>query len=127
MSRLLESACADLSLAHYRVLAAVAAGEGRASRVAARLALGKPTVSANVDALCRRGLLTRDDVSGDQRAVALRLTAEGERVLAEAERSMLARLEQVLGHTDDPVRTADGIARLGVGLDALADERMAAR
>ena len=68
LARVLERASGDLSMAHYRVLAAVADGDERASRVAARLALGKPTISASVDALCRRGLLTREDVVHDQRA-----------------------------------------------------------
>ena len=68
-SRLLERATDELSLGHYRVLAAVAAGEERASRVASRLALGKPTVSATVESLCERGLVARARVAGDQRVV----------------------------------------------------------
>src|SRR6059058_1194066 len=59
LSRLMERASGDLSLAHYRVLSAVADGDQRATRLAERLALGKPTISASVDALCRRGLLAR--------------------------------------------------------------------
>ena len=77
LARVLERASGDLSMAHYRVLAAVADGDERASRVAARLALGKPTISASVDALCRHGLLTREDVEHDQRATTLRLTDAG--------------------------------------------------
>ena len=84
-SRLLERASGDLSLAHYRVLAAVASGEERASRVAARLALGRPAISAAVDSLGQRGLLDRVEVEGDARAVALSVTAAGQRVLAQAE------------------------------------------
>src|ERR1700685_3261276 len=76
-SRLLERASGELSLAHYRVLSAIASGDERASRIAARLALGKPTVSAAVSALCRRELLTRSDVAADQRAAALELTEAG--------------------------------------------------
>src|SRR6478735_10694210 len=96
LSRVLERACPDLSLPHYRVLAAVADGDERASRVAARLALGKPTVSASVEALCRRGLLTREDVAHDQRAVTLRLTTAGETALREAEQAMTSRLAAIL-------------------------------
>src|SRR2546430_2043870 len=84
LSRVLERGTGELSLAHYRVLAAVADGHERASRVAARLALGKPTISASVDALCRRGLITRD-AAEDQRAATLRITEAGSALLAEVD------------------------------------------
>lgn len=124
-SRVLERASGDLSLPHYRVLAAVADGDERASRVAARLALGKPTISASVDALCRRGLLTREDTAADQRAITLRLTPAGRRVLARAETAMTARLDAVLAHTSQRTHVIAALGQLGAGLDRLADERMA--
>jgi len=124
ISRVLERACGDLSPAHYRVLSAVADGDERASRVATRLALGKPTVSASVDALCRRGLLVREDVAADQRATALRLTPDGVAVLDATEHAMLVRLRSVLEHSDDPQREVTALARLGNALDRLADERL---
>ena len=127
MSRLLERASGDLSLAHYRVLAAVADGDERASLVATRLALGKPTISASVDALCRRGLLLREDVAHDQRASALRLTAAGEDLLRDTEAAMTARLDAVLARTPRGADSAAALARLGTGLDRLANERLAAR
>jgi DNA-binding MarR family transcriptional regulator len=126
VSRLLERACGDLSLAHYRVLAAVADGDERASRVARRLALGKPAISASVDTLCRRGLLTRESAA-DQRAITLRLTAEGRTVLAEAEAAMTARLATVLARTSRPGEVTAVLGRLGAGLDRLAEDRAAAR
>ena len=46
----------SLGLAHYRFLALVAGGDERASRLAERLALGKPAVSAAVGALVAQGL-----------------------------------------------------------------------
>ena len=127
LSRMLERACPDLSLAHYRVLAAVAAGDKRASRVAARLALAKPTISASVDALCKRGLLVREEVAGDQRAIALHLSADGERLLAEVEDTMLARLGDVLARTPDAAAAVTALASLGAALDEIAEERLAAR
>lgn len=127
LARLLERACPELSLAHYRVLAAVASGDRQASRVAARLALAKPTISASVDALCRRGLLTREDVAGDQRASALRITPSGRAVLHEAEAAMLARLERVLSRTPDGAAAVAALTRLEPLLDEIADERLAAR
>jgi DNA-binding MarR family transcriptional regulator len=127
LSRMFERTFADLSLAHYRVLASVAAGDQQASRVAARLALAKPTISASVEALCQRGLLVREHVAADQRAVALRMTPAGERLLADTEAAMLARFGQVLERLPEPASTVRGLAELGPVLDALADERLASR
>lgn len=125
LSRLLERASGELSLAHYRVLAAVADGDERASRVATRLALGKPTISAAVDALCKRGLLSRDTVAGDQRAAALRVTALGKAMLADVDTAMVERLDAVLRHVDDPGALLSALEKVGPALDRLYDERLA--
>lgn len=79
LARALERSSGDLNLAHYRVLAAVADGDERASRVAERLALGKPTVSAAVESLCKRGLLAREVADDDRRAATLSPTPAGKR------------------------------------------------
>jgi DNA-binding MarR family transcriptional regulator len=126
LSRLLERGAGELSLAHYRVLAAVADGDERASRVAARLALGKPTISASVDALCRRGLLSRDAAS-DQRATTLRITPAGQALLAEVDTALVTKLQVVLGEVDDPAAVIAALRSLGTALDSAADARMAAR
>ncbi len=122
-SRLLERASSDLSLAHYRVLAAVASGEQRASRVAARLALGRPAISAAVDSLGQRGLLDRVDVEGDGRGVALSVTAAGSQVLARTEAEMAGRLGDLVAHTEDPPRVLEALAWLGPAIDALREGR----
>lgn len=119
LSRVLERASRELSLSHYRVLSAVAAGEERASRVAERLQLGKPTVSAAVEALCRAGLLLRTQVAGDQRAVSLQLTAEGEQTLARVEAEMVRAVEALFARTPDPASTAQALVWLGAALDEL--------
>jgi DNA-binding MarR family transcriptional regulator len=127
MTRVLEHACEDVSLAQYRVLAAVADGDERATRLAERLALGKPAISASVEALCRRGLLARADVAGDQRAVALRLTPAGEQVLARTEAVMLTSLDAVLAHTPERQSVVPALVHLGSGLDRLVAERRSAK
>jgi DNA-binding MarR family transcriptional regulator len=127
MARQLERSSGDLNLAHYRVLAAVADGDERASRVADRLALGKPTVSAAVESLCKRGLLAREDAAEDRRAATLSLTADGEAALAEVEAVMIERLDDLCARTPDPDRVLDSLARLGDALDEVAAERAAAR
>jgi DNA-binding MarR family transcriptional regulator len=127
MSRVLERSSEGMSLAHYRVLAAVADGDERASLVAARLALGKPSVSAAVDALTKRGLLARSDVERDGRAAALSLTPAGETALAEVEAEMLARVTRLADRTPDREGVLRALASLGVALDEALAERLAAR
>ena len=128
LSRLFERACGELDLAHYRVLAAVAEGERRASHVAARLALGKPAISASVDALCRRGLLVREPSEADQRVVTLQLTPAGEQLLAQTEAAMLRAAGRCAPARGRPrTRPSMSLAQLGGALDDLAAERLATR
>ncbi|HSY15081.1 MAG TPA: MarR family winged helix-turn-helix transcriptional regulator [Jatrophihabitantaceae bacterium] len=126
VSRMLERSSPELSLAHYRVLSAVAAGDGRASRLARRLALGKPAISAAVEALCRRGLLLRGGVDGDQRAAALSLTAEGSAILDAAQAEMIAVVARLCSRTADGARVMESLAALGAAFDEVVVERMAA-
>ena len=102
-ARSLEQAAGDLTLAQYRVLAYVAAGAARSSLVARGLALAKPTVTAAVDGLVERALLTREAVVGDRRSLRLAVTRAGEAALRDAERSMGGRLDEILEYAQDPV------------------------
>ncbi|GAA3524226.1 hypothetical protein GCM10022222_03270 [Amycolatopsis ultiminotia] len=126
-SRVLERSSADLHLAHYRVLAAIASGDERASRVAQRLALGRPAISAAVDTLTKRGLLIRGDVDGDHRATALSLTPQGEQVLAETETQMVTRVADLAARTPDPDRLLQALGWLGEAIDEAVAERKAGR
>lgn len=126
-SRILERASGDLNLAHYRVLSAVASGDERASRVAARLALGRPTVSAAVDSLCQRGLLTRDAAADDQRASVLRLTDRGRELLDGVEAEMVGRLDDLRARTPGGDRLVEALVWLGTAIDQATAERAARR
>jgi DNA-binding MarR family transcriptional regulator len=117
VARLLERSSGELSLAHYRVLSAVASGEERASRVATRLALGRPAISAAVESLCGRGLLDRAGVAADGRAASLTVTTEGARVLGLAEAEMTERLDELCGHTPDRARVLEALGWLGAAMD----------
>ncbi|PRZ42238.1 DNA-binding MarR family transcriptional regulator [Antricoccus suffuscus] len=123
MSRVLERSSAELNLAHYRVLSAIASGDQRASRVAARLALGRPTVSSAVDALCKRGLIERTGVEGDQRAASLSLTRDGEAMLERVEAEMVRRLDLLCARTPDGAQVIQSLAWLGPAIDAAVAER----
>jgi DNA-binding MarR family transcriptional regulator len=127
IARLLERASGELSLAHYRVLSAVAAGDERASRLAVRLSIGKPSVSAAVESLSQRGLLTRSSVEGDQRATTLALTPAGRQQLAETETAMLRATAEVWDRCADPAAIIAALAQTGAALDELGAQRLAAR
>jgi DNA-binding MarR family transcriptional regulator len=126
-TRVLERASGELSLAHYRVLAAIASGDERASRVANRLAIGKPTVSAAVEALAQRGLLLRSTVDGDQRVAVLHLTPEGQAVLARVEAEMIRRIDELCARTPDPGRLMESLVWLGAAIDDWQAQRAAER
>jgi DNA-binding MarR family transcriptional regulator len=126
-TRVLERASGELSLAHYRVLAAIASGDERASRVANRLAIGKPTVSAAVEALAQRGLLLRSAVDGDQRVAVLRLTPEGRALLARVEAEMIRRIDELCARTPDPDRLMESLVWLGAAIDDWQAQRAAER
>jgi DNA-binding MarR family transcriptional regulator len=122
-ARLLERASGDLGLAHYRVLSAIAAGDDRASRVAERFELGRPTISAAVDALCRAGLIERTVVATDQRGFALRLTERGRDTLASVETTMVDVVEDLCRRLPSPSAVVTAVAALGGALDARGRER----
>lgn len=127
LARVLERSTGELSLAHYRVLASIATGNHRASRLASQLAVGKPAVSAAVESLCSRGLLAREAVDGDLRATTLQLTPAGARLLDGVETSVGARLDELVARTSDPARTLAVLSELGTALDEAAAERHAAK
>lgn len=126
-SRILERASGELNLAHYRVLSAIASGDERASRIAARLALGKPTISATVDSLRQRGLLSRTEESSDQRVAVLRLTDSGRALLDGVEAEMLRRLADLQARVPDGERLIESLVWLGRAIDESMAERHGSR
>lgn len=127
VSRLLERSLEELSLPHYRVLAAVSAGDEIASRVAARLALGRPAVSAAVASLCERGFLEQVDVAADQRAAGLRLTETGWQTLERADAAMAGELRSLAAKTGDPAQLLATVGMLSEAVTARYAEQRAAR
>lgn len=120
--RLLERASGELTTAQYRVLTAVAEGEHRASRIAARLSLGKPTVSFTVDTLVDRGLLVREWSESDQRVSMLRMTIAGETAIRIADAAMTLRLEDLADRAPDRDALLDALVVLGEVIAARLDE-----
>jgi DNA-binding MarR family transcriptional regulator len=126
-SSALERSSPNLSLAHYRVLTAVAQGNERASNIARKLAIGKPTVSVAVESLCQRGLLARSGVAGDQRAAALHLTPAGETLLEQVESEMIIRINDLCDRTPDGGQLIESLVWLGQAMDSRLADRLAAR
>jgi len=127
LARLLERGAGGLSLPQFRLLALVDEGGERASQLAERLAVAKPTITAVVDGLVERGYLKRTADCDDRRATKITLTAAGRRALYDAEHAMHARLHDVLGHADDPKAIARAQQDLGDAITRARNERLAGR
>jgi long-chain acyl-CoA synthetase len=94
----------DLTLPQYRVLGILVEGSAAASGLAGRLAVRPSSVTAIIDGLVARGLVDRKHEEGDRRRIALRLTDEGARVVAEADLSVdnyLASIAACLPEEDE--------------------------
>lgn len=126
LARLLERAAGDLTLAQYRILALVASGDERASLIAGRLALGKPTITAVVDGLVERGLLERHAVDGDRRAARLVLTDAGHSALEAAECEMARRLAPVVDCAADRTLVLAALSDLDDAFEAVVRARLGA-
>ncbi len=126
LARLVECCSGDLTLPQYRILAMVDGGDERATRLAERLAVAKPTVTAVVDGLVERGFLERSPVPGDRRASRIATTPAGRRALRAAEATMAETLERVLTRVERPDDVVLALGALGPALDGLAAERLGA-
>ena len=78
LARNLERTRAPLTTSQFRIMRRAAAGGERAARLAERLAVRKPTLTAIADGLVNAGLLLREADSADRRAIRLALTPAGQ-------------------------------------------------
>ncbi|MDQ2726277.1 MAG: MarR family winged helix-turn-helix transcriptional regulator [Actinomycetota bacterium] len=122
-SRALERVSPELSLPQYRLLSRVAAGDERATDLAGRLDLAKPTITAMVDSLVCRGLLGRTAAAGDRRVTRLEVTSEGRAALEETEAAMAAALNGLVAGCNQPVVVVAALAELGRVLDTRVTAR----
>ena len=116
----------DLTLPQYRVLGILAEGSAAASGLADRLAVRRPSITALVDGLVARGLVDRRQEDSDRRRVALRLTPEGARTVAEADRVVDEHLVSIAGHLPDKDE-AMALRSLELWGRALSESRSSAR
>jgi DNA-binding MarR family transcriptional regulator len=118
LCRVLEcNATADLTLPQYRVLGLLAGGDERASLLASRVSVAKPTLTSIVDSLFERGFVAREIPDGDRRSVRLSITKSGRTALANAAAEFREVLDEVLAECADPAGVLDALGALQDGLD----------
>lgn len=94
LARLAEQACQStgISLPQYRLLSELSAGPSRASTMATRLGVSRPTLTSLVNGLEHMALLVRTRVPTDRRGIALQATEDGRVAVARAETALAERL-----------------------------------
>jgi DNA-binding MarR family transcriptional regulator len=103
LCRALERVSGELTPQQYRILKLAGAGGERSARLAARLAVARPTLTAIADGLVAAGYARRDAEPGDRRVVRLCLTPSGRAAVSRADDAYARWLDQVLaqaGHSD---------------------------
>ena len=121
--RALERVDTGLTPQQYRILKLAGAGGERSARLAERLAVAKPTLTATADGLVAAGYAQREAEAGDRRVVRLSLTAAGRAALERADAAYTGWLSPLVGATGDVAGVLEAIR----GLDAAMDERRRAR
>jgi DNA-binding MarR family transcriptional regulator len=118
LNRVLESADSGLTVPQYRALTALSEGGERSARLAERLAIRKPTVTALADGLVSAGFAQRQAEVGDRRIVLLHITDAGRAALAQAEQAYAARLAPLLAEVPDEHQFIEALLAIGGALDA---------
>ena len=121
--RALERVNTGLTPQQYRILKLAGAGGERSARLAQRMAVAKPTLTATADGLVAAGYARREAEAGDRRVVRLCLTAAGRAALERADAAYADWLGPLLGATGDMA----GVLEVIRGLEAAMDERRRAR
>ena len=115
----------ELTQGQYRVLAFLAEEPtaAAASRLAERLAVSRPTITAVVDGLAGRGLVQRRDDPDDRRRVDHVLTDAGRRALEQADALVARRLAELVRHLEPAEQRAalDDLALWHLALDRARD------
>jgi DNA-binding MarR family transcriptional regulator len=102
--RSLELVDAGLTPQQYRILKLAGAGGERSARLAERLAVAKPTLTATADGLVAAGYARRDAEPGDRRVVRLSLTTAGRDALDRADAAYAGWLDRLLGDLSEADR-----------------------
>jgi DNA-binding MarR family transcriptional regulator len=122
ITRVLERIDAGVSPQQYRILKLIGAGGERSARLAEKLAVARPTLTATADSLVAAGLARREPEPGDRRVVRLRLTEAGQAAVQRADAAYSAWFGALL---DDTGRGNQIIADLLLVDEAMTERRRA--
>jgi DNA-binding MarR family transcriptional regulator len=117
--RALERLDTGLTPQQYRILRLAAAGGERSARLAERLAVARPTLTATADGLVAAGYLQRRAEPGDRRVVRLCLTPAGQAALGSAEAAYGGWMGGLLAGSGDPAAAMGSL----LALESVLDER----
>ncbi len=124
--RALERVDTDLTPQQYRILKLAGAGGERSAKLAERLAVAKPTLTATADGLVAAGYARRDAEPGDRRVVRLCLTAAGRDAVDRADAAYAGWLDQLLAETGEPDQVLHALDVLNQAMDEARRARLAA-
>jgi DNA-binding MarR family transcriptional regulator len=99
VTRVLDRIEAGVSPQQYRILKLIGEGGERSARLADKLAVARPTLTATADSLVAAGLACREAEPGDRRVVRLRLTEAGQAAVARADVAYAEWFGGLLDHT----------------------------
>ena len=116
LNRGLDCVDAGLTPAQYRIMKLAGAGGERSTRLAQRLAVAKPTLTALADGLVAAGYATRTAEPGDRRVVRLTLTEAGQAALDRADAAYAGWLTGLLTATGEPATVLDALGLLDSAL-----------
>jgi DNA-binding MarR family transcriptional regulator len=123
MARALERVDAGLSPQQYRILKLAGAGGERSARLAERLAVAKPTLTAIADSLVAAGLARRETEPGDRRVVRLHLTEAGTAAVQRADAAYTDWTARLFELTGDGERIRADLRLISTALDELCRTR----
>jgi len=127
ISRVLERIEAGVSPQQYRMLKLIGAGGERSARLADKLAVARPTLTATADSLVAAGLACREAEPGDRRVVRLRLTEAGEAAVARADIAYAEWFGGLLDHTGQRQQIIADLLQLDTAMTERHRARSAAR
>jgi long-chain acyl-CoA synthetase len=128
LSRVLDNCLTEvgMSASQYRLLSFLSneAAASAASRLADKMSVTRPTITALVDGLVAKGWVERQVADDDRRRVDHKVTAAGREALAAADEAIALRLAEALSHLEPPELGA-AVAGLGAWATALDRNREA--
>jgi DNA-binding MarR family transcriptional regulator len=125
ITRVLERIDAGISPQQYRILKLIGLGGERSARLAERLAVARPTLTATADSLVAAGLVCREAEPGDRRVVRLHLTQAGQAAIERADAAYGEWFGSLLDHTGCRDQIVSDLLRLDESMTERRQARLA--